>query len=234
MIWPAVLFLGRIHRKNKVSIPRIERAKTRLPKPLELRVERRTSIVLLPLDRGRQVGLTCSRVARGLFPFLISATLELLALGENHLRIDEDPVAIECIVDAAEERAFLVVLEMMNRQRRNDRVKLSRNWILAVIEQDETRAILDFLALKFLARQLQHLGRDIGENNCRAWKRVCNERRQHSGSGAKIQHRELAISLEWDLRDRGAIQIVVTWNHAAAAAIVDLGIVVKGVFHRVM
>ena len=109
-----------------------------------------------------------------------------------------------------------------------------------MIEHDEADARIDISLvimkslLKSLTRQLQHLGRDIGENYRRTRKRIRDKCGQHASSGSEIEHLEFAILMKREQSHRGSVEIVEAGNHAPAAAIIDLRVAVEGFFHRVM
>src|SRR5271163_1961552 len=176
------LFSTGVHGEDQVSIRRRDFAKANFAQPVHLRFQRRASIMLLALDGCGEVRFVGASFARRTLPILVGAPLEVIALGQNHFSIDEYATFAQRTMDALEERAFLIVLQMMNREPGYNRVETPGEGILAVIEQGVTQARIEraFFAGKSFLRELQHLRRDIGQQNFGVREVRRDELREHA------------------------------------------------------
>src|SRR5579875_3010397 len=106
--------------------PVLERAihvrETRFRKPSQLRRHGRGPIEFHPVDRGRKIVLGDPERTRARDPFVLVAAFARRRRASHLIRVYENSPRLKRIENATEEIALGGVLQMMDRQGRNDRV----------------------------------------------------------------------------------------------------------------
>jgi len=86
--------------------------------------------------------------------------------------------------------------------------------------------------LQPLARDRQHLGREIEQREASVRERLGDHRRQESRAGAEIEQFETIVSREGQQFERGAIEIVEARNRSATRTIVAIRVSRKPLANR--
>src|SRR5580658_10247231 len=125
--------------------------------------------------------------------------MELVPLGSRAaklLGVDEYAVVIERAVDSLEQRALLLIAQVMDRQRRNDGVVFLLDSIDAVVGNFEAKA----RTRKFETRActLEHLVRDVDHRDPRIRETIRDKRGHESGTRAEIEHLKSAFAWKLD------------------------------------
>src|SRR5208283_28820 len=111
-----------VNGEDQILVSAINVAETRLAHPFELILERRRAIEFHPLERGREVAIIDTQFAHSRQPSLVMELVPLGSRAPKLLGVDEHAVGVERAVDSPEERALLLIAQVMDRQRRNNRV----------------------------------------------------------------------------------------------------------------
>src|SRR5271155_234070 len=115
--------------------------------------------------------------------------MELVSLGSRAaklLGVDEHAVVIERAVDSPEERALLLIAQMMDRQGRNNCVVFLLDQSDAVVGTFEEKARAR--QFKARARTLEHLVRDVDHRDPRIREAIRDKRSHKSSARAEIEH----------------------------------------------
>src|SRR5580704_686043 len=191
-----MLLEAAVNGEDQILVGAINIAEARLAHPFQLILERRRAIELHPLESGRQVAIVDTQFAHPRYPPLM---MELVSFGSRAaklLSVDEYAIVIERAVDSLEQRALLLVAQVMDRQRRNDCVVLLLDSIDAVVGDFEAEA----RARQFETRAcaLEHLVRDVDHRDPRIRETVRDKRGHQSSARAEIEHLKTALARKLD------------------------------------
>src|SRR5258708_22336723 len=118
--------------------------------------------------------------------------IDLRSRAAKLLGVYEHSAVFQRAVDLSEQRPLLVVAQMMNRERRHDRVVLVVDPPGAVVADLELKTLA--AELKAFAGAIEHLVRDINHRDPRARKAVGDKRRKQSGAGAQVENFYLGVA----------------------------------------
>src|SRR5580658_2191035 len=191
-----MLLEAAVSGEDQILVSAIDVAKASLAHPFELILERRRAIELHPLQRGRQVPIIDPQFAHPCYPSLMMELVPFWSRAAKLLSVDEYAVVIERAIDSLEQRALLLVAQVMDRQPRNDRVVLLLDSIDAVVGDFEAEA----RACQFETRAcaLEHLVRDVDHRDPRIRETVRDKRGHQSSARAEIQHLKTALARKLD------------------------------------
>src|SRR5580704_10416309 len=191
-----MLLEAAVNGEDQILVSAIDVAKARLAHPFELILQRRRAIELHPLQRRRQVAIIDTQFAHPRQPSLVMELVPLGSRAAKLLGVDEYAVVIERAVDSLEQRALLLIAQVMDRQRRNDRVVFLLDSIDAVVGNFEAEA----RARQFETRAcaLEHLVRNVDHRDPRIRETVRDKRGHQSSARAEIEHLKTALARKLD------------------------------------
>src|SRR5258708_13066112 len=112
--------------------------------------------------------------------------IDLRSRAAKLLGVYEHSAVFQRAVDLSEQRPLLIVAQMMNRQRRHDRVVLVVDPPSAVVADLELKTLA--AKLKAFAGAIEHLVRDINHRDPRARKAVGANVPTQPRAAAQVQH----------------------------------------------
>src|SRR5208337_1217110 len=136
------------------------------------------------------------------------------------LSVDEYTAVVERAVDSIEQRALLLVAQVMYRQRRNYCVVFLLDPVNAIVGDFEAKSLTG----QFEARTgaFEHLARNVHHRDSRIRKTVRDKRGHQARAGAEIENFDTALARKLDQVDRRPVEVIESRHQATPRAVVIL------------